>query len=248
MERLVINDLENYGNYLVEWIKKEVKKANAKGVVFGLSGGIDSAVVSLLAKKAFPQDHLALIMPYTKHNLDYQLANKLAVEHSLNFTEVNFSKSFNKLFNKLPMDDKLIKGNMMAIFRMSILYAYAQQNHYLVLGTDNACEWHIGYFTKFGDGGADLFPLIKLLKREVKSLGKILAVPKEIILRAPSASLWENQSDEIEMQFTYDELDDYLSNRKVNDITKTRIETLHRQSAHKRVKGPMPKNVNEYLQ
>ena len=123
---------------------------------------------------------------------------------------------------------------------MTTLYSMAQTHNYLVLGTDNADEWHIGYFTKFGDGGVDLLPIVHLLKREVREGAKLLGVPNSIINRAPTASLWENQTDEAEIGFGYDLIDDYLAGKLVENNVKERVDYLHKISQHKRNGAPMP--------
>ncbi len=243
--------LEKYINYLVDWIKTEVKSRGAKGVVFGLSGGIDSSVVAMLAKKAFPNNHLGLIMPVKSNNLDYNYALELVKLMTINYKIVKLNhlhKDFNKNFKIKELKLKqLVLGNASARLRMTMLYAHAQLNQYLVLGTDNACEWYLGYFTKFGDGGVDLLPIVNLLKREVKLVGKILKVPDFIINRQPTASLWEGQNDEEELTFSYDVIDDFLSGKKVNSKDLARIKYLHNVSEHKRLSISQPKKITEFL-
>ncbi|AKX34407.1 NH(3)-dependent NAD(+) synthetase [Spiroplasma litorale] len=243
--------MNDYTNYLVNWIKEEVKNANQKGVVVGISGGIDSAVVAALAKLAFPDNYLVVWMPCESSELDLKCKNELVNNLNLkNIVEIDLLNTFNglksEIINKTNNENKLAMANIKARLRMTTLYALAQSNNYLVLGTDNACEWHIGYFTKYGDGGVDLVPLVHMLKRDVKNAAKLLNVPASIIDRAPTAGLWENQTDESEIGFSYDLIDDYLEGLNVPENVKKRIEYLHNISSHKRQLATKPlKSINE---
>lgn len=238
-------NLKNYLDYLVEFIKSEVKMANCNGVVIGISGGIDSAVVSALAKKAFPNNHLCIWMPCESSELDEKCCNELVSDLELNWISVNLEQTFKTFKKELQKDKKqtmLSLSNTKARLRMATLYAFAQTNKYLVLGTDNAVEWHIGYFTKFGDGGCDLLPIVNLLKSEVKEAAKILGIPQSIIKRKPTASLWEGQTDEDEIGFSYDEIDQYLSSGNGTKELKDRVDNLHKISEHKRSGAKHPNN------
>lgn len=236
--------LKEYLDYLVTWIREEVKKSGQKGVIVGISGGIDSAVVAALAKKAFPQDYLTVWLPCQSSALDEECKTELIEALALKNVTVDLKASFESL--KIALNNsgvevsQLALANSKARLRMTSLYALAQTNNYLVLGTDNADEWHIGYFTKFGDGGVDLLPIIKLLKRQVREAAALLGVPASIINRAPTASLWEDQTDESEIGFSYDLIDDYLSGKDVQPEVKKRVDDLHKVSAHKRTGAPMP--------
>ncbi|AOG60252.1 NH(3)-dependent NAD(+) synthetase [Spiroplasma helicoides] len=237
-------ELKEYLDYLVEWMKEEVKKTNQKGVIIGISGGIDSAVVAALAQKAFPNDYLAVWMPCGSSDLDEKCRQDLVKTFNLKNVSVDLKPVFESL--KLSLENSGIKqsdlalANSKARLRMTTLYSMAQTHSYLVLGTDNADEWHIGYFTKFGDGGVDLLPIVHLLKREVREAARILGVPDSIINRAPTASLWENQTDEAEIGFSYDLIDDYISGKSVPEDVKKRVDYLHKISEHKRSSAPKP--------
>ncbi|QBQ07544.1 NH(3)-dependent NAD(+) synthetase [Spiroplasma gladiatoris] len=241
-------ELKDYLDYLVDWIKEQVTKANQKGVIIGISGGIDSAVVAALGKKAFPNDYLTVWMPCQSSQLDEQCKNDLIESLKLKYVSVDLKpvfESFKTALNESKMEQsKLALANSKARLRMTTLYSFAQTNNYLVLGTDNWAEWHLGYFTKFGDGGVDLLPIVHLLKREVKQAASILGVPESIINRAPTASLWEDQTDEQEIGFGYDLIDDYLLNKPVDEQVKKRVDQLHKISEHKRIAAPMPNKKN----
>ncbi|WP_339029431.1 NAD(+) synthase [Spiroplasma endosymbiont of Cantharis nigra] len=239
--------LKEYLDYLVNWLQQEVKKANQKGVIVGISGGIDSAVVAALAKKAFPDDYLTVWMPCKSSELDEKCKLELINKLNLKNVSVDLSKTFEVLSDSLNKSgieqSKIALANSKARLRMTTLYSMAQTHNYLVLGTDNADEWHIGYFTKFGDGGVDLLPIVHLLKREVREAAKILGVPESIINRAPTASLWEDQTDESEIGFSYDLIDDYISGKLVDIEVKERVDYLNKISEHKRKAAPAPKNI-----
>ncbi|MCE6090560.1 NAD(+) synthase [Mycoplasmopsis agalactiae] len=240
-----------YTEYLVSWIKRRVKRAKAKGCVVGISGGIDSALVASLCAKAFPNNTLGLVMPIDSMNHDLEDISKLERAINLKFKTVLLDKSFVEVKKSLnnEVDNLLSISNIKPRLRMIALYAYAQQNNYLVMGTDNQDEYFIGYFTKHGDGGVDLLPISKLLKSEVRMMAKYLNVPESIINKKPSAGLWEGQSDEDELGFTYHELDSYLLDDKVdirlNSVAK--IERMHKYSMHKRNKAGMPLSIDEVL-
>ncbi|AAT75879.1 NH3-dependent NAD+ synthetase [Mesoplasma florum L1] len=238
-------ELKEYLDYLVEFIKETVKKANAKGVVIGISGGIDSAVVACLAKKAFPNDYTAVWMPIESSDEDYKCKQELIDQCGIKAIDVELKETFLS-FKKAIKDSttpehKLAIANAKARLRMTTLYTVAQTNSYLVLGTDNLDEWHIGYFTKFGDGGVDMVPLVHLLKREVREAARILGVPTSIINRAPTASLWEDQTDESELGITYDQIDAYLAGEINDENVKSRVDHLHKISEHKRNGAVAPK-------
>lgn len=245
----VVKDFEpsDYTSKLVQWLKKSCINYPAEGFVVGLSGGIDSAVsVSLAVQTGLPVT--GLIMPSSNNDnqdtLDaIALAKKLNIEyHLIPIQPVyeTFLDSVDSIQNFANDRQHVIKGNAQARFRMMYLYAYAQQNNRMVIGTDNACEWYMGYFTKFGDGAADILPLIKLKKSQVYELGKHLDVPDNILTKAPTAGLWLGQTDEAEMGVTYEEIDDFLDGKHVSDYALSRIQFWHNRSHHKRVMAKTP--------
>lgn len=237
-------NLAQYLAQIINFLQNEVKKANAKGVIVGLSGGIDSAVVALLMKKAFPKNHLCVILPCQSDVLDMEYAQKLVNTHNLISQVIDLTTTFNNLTLQLTSlittKKQLVLGNIKARLRMTTLYALAQNHDYLVVGTDNADEWHIGYFTKYGDGAADLLPIVHLLKQDVVLLAKLLGVNPEIITRVPTAGLFPGQTDEMEMGVTYSQLDQYLLGNKncLSLAVINKIEAMHNNSKHKR--EPIP--------
>src|SRR5690554_366663 len=185
-------DLDN----LVAWLQESVGKANAKGVVFGLSGGIDSAVVAGIAKKAFPKDSMGVIMPIHSNPRDEADAIIVARALDIDVTSIDLSQVFDTYLKALPFEGEnpLAKANLKPRLRMMTLYYFAQEMGYLVCGTSNKSELHVGYFTKHGDSGVDLLPLADFVKEEVFELARLLDIPAEIIEKPPSAGLWENQT------------------------------------------------------
>lgn len=238
--------LLSYKDYLVSWIQEEVKKANMKGVIIGISGGVDSAVVAALAKAAFPKTSLGLIMPTKKIDHHYKDAKNVAKNLKIKTQIINLSKAFETIKETTKLKNNLAIANIQPRLRMTTLYAFAQEHRLLVLGTDNAAEWLLGYFTKYGDGGVDLLPLIHLKKHEVKKMAELLNLPTNIYQKAPTADLWENQTDEKELGFTYDYVDQYLANKDIPEDIKTKIEHQNKITAHKRQSLPRPKTLEAF--
>ncbi|MTI70938.1 MAG: NAD(+) synthase [Firmicutes bacterium] len=221
---------------IVQWLKEKVTNAGCKGVTVGLSGGIDSAVVAALAKKAFPNNTLGVIMPSHSNPEDEEHARLLADSLNIETKKIDLTETFDTLLEELDDkgDNQLAVSNIKPRLRMTTLYYFAQKNKYLVAGTGNKSEFTIGYFTKFGDSGVDILPIVDLVKEEVRDLAKYLNVPEIIITKPPSAGLWENQTDEDEMGITYKELDHYIKTGEAKDSIKNKIENMKKASEHKR--------------
>ncbi|QSF13607.1 NAD(+) synthase [Mycoplasma sp. Mirounga ES2805-ORL] len=241
--------VKKYVNYLIKWLRKSVKNANANGVVLGLSGGIDSAVVAVLAKQAFPDNYECFVMPIDSMQNDLNDLNSLIEEHNLKVKTINLEKSYQAIIeaNKNVVNTQVL-GNIKPRLRMTTLYAQAQNKNYLVLGTDNFDEYTIGYFTKYGDGGVDLLPISYLTKDDVRIVAEYLKIPQSIITKKPSAGLWENQSDEKELGFSYNDLDNYLLGNfnDVNIEISNKIKQLNKNTEHKRNSIPRPLSIKEF--
>ena len=233
------NKLASYVAYLVTWIQKYVAQAHMHGVVVGVSGGVDSAVVSLLAQRAFPNNHQALFLNCYSSPQDRHDALDHAQQHHLHLTEVNLNQAYDDLLANKSWN-KASCINLKPRLRMATLYLYAQQQQALVLGTDNQCEWTMGYFTKFGDGGYDLNPLFHLVKKEVYALAQYLHVSKAIIDKAPSAGLTEHQTDEAELGYSYDIIDQFCRHQLLNAKIKAILTKHSNKQAHKRVMPVVP--------
>lgn len=237
---------EQLAKKLVLWIRDKVLTAGRKGVVVGMSGGLDSSVLTVLCQRAFPENMLGVIMPCYSRPEDKSDAQEVASKFSIPTIEVVLDNIFSALFQALP-DYKvdtavshLAQANLKVRLRMVTLYYIANQRRYLVAGSSNRSEFVVGYFTKHGDGGVDIMPLGNLVKGQVRELASFFGIPQLIIDKPPSAGLWEGQTDEDELGFNYDELDSYLLTGEVSAKVREKIESMIAASAHKRSLPPIP--------
>lgn len=242
-------NIEEKAEYLVKWLQEKVKEAGAKGALVGISGGIDSAVVTHLIKRAFPEQSLGVIMPCKSNPDDQRDALEVVKSSEIDHVIVDLTETHEVLFNNIKNQlsnhwseekAKLGDGNLRARLRMSTLYTVANQFDYLVVGTDNAAEWFTGYFTKYGDGGVDLVPLVHLTKGQVREMAIYLGVPDVVVKRKPTAGLWEGQTDEDEMGTTYNQIDAYIEGKTVPEKDREIIEKLHNRTHHKRALAAAP--------
>ena len=197
-------------SYLIKFLQDEVYKSGLKNVVLGISGGIDSAVVAVLAKKAFGKNILGVMMPssYSSQNsLDDAL--KLCDKFDIAFEQISIAPMLKAYFKNQDANNLRV-GNFSARARMSVLYDISARQKALVLGTSNKSELLLGYGTLFGDLASALNPIGDLYKTQIFEFAKYLEVPKEIISKPPSADLWEGQSDEDDLGFTYAVIDKAL--------------------------------------
>lgn len=240
------------------WLRERVQAAGAQGLVFGLSGGIDSAVVARLCQLAVGDRCAGVIMPCHSNAEDEADARLVAERFRIRTLRVPLDAAFDALTGAVDTafateeglrphatDDiraRMPMANVKPRLRMTTLYFVANRLNYLVVGTGNRSEITIGYFTKYGDGGVDLLPIGRLVKHEVWDLARELGVPDKVIDKAPSAGLWLGQTDEAEMGFTYAELEQYINEgaSAVSPEVAERIEHLARASEHKRALPPMP--------
>jgi NAD+ synthase len=232
-----MKNVELMATELVQWIKDTVISAGGKGVVLGISGGVDSAVVAAACKRAFPESTLGIIMPCHSNPQDEEDGMLLIESLKLDYKKVVLDDVFDTFLNALGStgdEPKLAVANIKPRLRMTTLYYHAALNNYLVAGTGNKSEITIGYFTKHGDSGVDILPLVSFVKHDVWELAKYFNVPKEIVEKAPSAGLWENQTDEQEMGITYKELDTYILTGEADERVKDIVDNLNRKSQHKR--------------
>lgn len=240
-------ELEQRINLAVEWLQERVESARSQGLVIGVSGGVDSAVVAGLCKRAFPEHSVGVIMPSDSNPADREDALLLAKTLSLKVIEVELTEPHQAILNTVKdalrtqgysIEERLCQGNLKARMRMATLYTVANALNYLVAGTDNAPESYTGYFTKYGDGGVDILPITSLTKTEVRAWAAQLGLPESIVNRVPTAGLWPGQTDEQEMGITYDMLDRYILGEEIPKEIAQKIETLHHQSEHKRQLPP----------
>ncbi len=239
-------DKEQRVRNLVDWIKDKVMAAGRRGVVLGMSGGVDSSVLAVLCKRAFPLNVIGLIMPCYSIDQDQDHAEAVARQFEVPTKTVVLNAVYDALLHVLPdfkpdpSAARVAQANIKDRLRMVSLYYVANQMNYLVAGSGNRSEISIGYFTKHGDAGADILPLGNLVKKEVRELARYLGVPQAIIDKAPSAGLWLGQTDESEMGFSYDTLDRYILTGTAPDDIKSRIEFMKAGCRHKTQMPPVP--------
>jgi len=201
---------------ITEFIRDKVAEASAEGVVIGLSGGVDSSVTLALAVEALGEERVhGLVLPDTRvtpqEDIDdaLNIANKFGIKVSRVDID-SIVDSFKKAMPFYRPEDKVSLGNVRARVRMTILYYYANAHNLLVCGTGDKSEIYMGYFTKYGDGGADLLPIGDLFKTQVRELGRQLGVPEKILRKPSSPRLWEDQTAEGELGATYEVIDTVL--------------------------------------
>ncbi|MDQ3887794.1 MAG: NAD+ synthase [Thermoproteota archaeon] len=248
LEELLGQDYKKISNKIEKFISAYISKSSAKGLVIGLSGGLDSSVVLKLSVNALGRSNvLGLVMPSditpredTTHAID--LAKELRIRYHI----IDIHPIVQKFEEVLP-ENKEARGNLMARIRMSILYYYAGVNRYLVAGTSDKSEVQIGYFSKFGDGAADIMPIAVLYKTQVRALARYLGVPAVIVQKKSSPRLWENHLAEEEIGMDYEMIDQILHllvDKKISPrdvIRNLGVSTKHVN----KVKGMIEKNLHK---
>ncbi len=207
---------------IVLFLQKTFAAAAKKNAVIAVSGGIDSALSLSLLVKAMPKEQIwPILLPYERQNMEDAEAIldfwQIPVE---NRRTLNIASMVDAACKSLQVEssDQLRKGNLMARARMMAVFDYAKSKDALVVGTENKSEHYLGYFTRFGDEASDLEPLLTLYKTQVRQLARELNLPEVFLEKAPSAGLWQNQSDEQEFGFSYELADQvlaYLIDQKV---------------------------------
>ena len=237
--------LEEYLKVIERFVADYLRDNNMRHYVLGLSGGVDSSLCAAILKAAVGKENFTCInMPIDSNPADQKDASQLAKDLDLNYLVIDGSESFHKTVEEFKRQgielDRSTLSNLKVRIRMTILYAYAQKMSGLVVGTDNMDERYTGYFTKHGDGAADIMPIVYLTKGEVVQACKLYGIRDSLAERVPTAGLFEGQTDEMEMGVKYTDLDTYLLGGKIDEKAVQRIEHLHRISEHKRNPAPTP--------
>lgn len=215
------NNWKKVASNIEELIKNKVKEANANGIVLGISGGLDSAIVACLCKRAGFNTRGStnrLYLYYLPEEIDREGTDfkdivELCIKFGLCYNTYSIGEIVSNMANKIcrcSKEDKIAYGNILSRLRMTMLYSCANVDNCIVIGTTNKSEYHIGYFTKWGDGACDLEPILHLYKSDLYDFARYLGIPKCIINKVPSAGLWEGQSDEEEIGMSYEKLDAIL--------------------------------------
>jgi NAD+ synthase len=235
----------------INFLKNYFLKTKAKGYVLGISGGQDSTLAGRLAQLAVEELRnegtnalfIAVRLPYGVQQDEMDAIRSLAFIRADRETSYNIKeavdvvqKEYNSSMDGEPLND-YHKGNVKARMRMIAQYALGGMEGLLVIGTDHAAEAVTGFYTKYGDGGADILPLSGLTKRQGKALLKELGADERLYLKVPTADLLDQrpgQADETELGITYDELDDYLEGKSVSNLVAGKIEQRYIVTEHKR--------------
>jgi len=256
--RLSEAELEATREHLVEFVTEQVEAAGADGAVIGLSGGIDSTTVSHLAVEALGAENVhGLVMPSEVNDDDNMSdAERVAERLDIDYDVVEIEPVARQLFDQLPdaADDRMAAGNVRVRLRGVTNYFLANAENRLVLGTGNRSEALTGYYTKYGDQAVDCNPIGNLYKQQVRQLADHLGVPRDLVMKTPSAGMWVGQTDEEELGLDYDTLDAILAVHvdgglstsatcEALDVTEdqvTAVRELYESSAHKRAMPPAP--------
>jgi NAD+ synthase len=211
-----------------------------------LSGGIDSAVLAVLCKRACPDNTLGILLPCHSAPEDGEHAQLVSEKFYIPIRQVVLDDVYDTLSELMQQEEtspdriRLAKSNLKARLRMIVLYYLANRLQYMVVGSSNRSELAVGYYTKYGDGGVDIAPLGNLVKGQVRDLARFLGIPGEIIDKPPSAGLWPGQTDEAELGLSYDDIDRYLLNGQADDEVRARIEIRMAAYGHKRQLPALP--------
>ncbi|MFH0972296.1 MAG: NAD+ synthase [Candidatus Micrarchaeota archaeon] len=232
---------------LVSSIADFFGKCSRKTAVLGISGGVDSALVCYLAAKALGAKNVfAYHLPYVQNAQDEKDAQQLAKMVGANYNKIDIRRAVDTLTDTFKPLTRIASGNIRVRTRMLALYTFAHEHEALVIGTGNRTEILLGYFTKFGDGAADLLPIGSLYKTQVWGMAQLSGLPKHIIEKVPSAGLWEGQTDERELGVRYSEIDRILAchfdlkmhwekiGGYFDKVKVARVRELHEKSEHKR--------------
>ena len=250
LKEITKQDYKSIADRIQEGLVQRISDTSSKGVIFGLSGGIDSAVIAYLCHNAIKEKTLALIMPDSKISPESETSDaiKIVDQLGLDYKLLDIN-SIHKEFNMILEPNDRALGNLRARIRMNILYYYANLKNLVALGSSDKSEFNIGYFTKFGDGAADALPIVSLYKTQVRELARYLGINETIITKKSSPHLWPNHEAEHEIGLEYEQIDVILycmldKNLSLEDTAKQtdidiesvkKIHQMYQNSEHKRV-------------
>ena len=255
INEIIDQDYSAITESIEKFVSKQIEKTHVEGIILGLSGGIDSAVLAYICKNKLKDKTLALIMPDTTITPESETEDALkmitltGMEHKL----IDINPIIKEYTKNLELNERA-NGNLRARVRTNILYYYANSKNYLVLGSSDRSEYMIGYSTKFGDGASDITPIISLYKLQIREIAKYLGVPKNIISKKSSPHLWKGHEAEKELGISYEEIDSILycildkkltmsETEKVTQIDKSTIKKIKQlmiDSEHKRSQPQKP--------
>ena len=254
LNKIIEQDYSSISNKIQNSLKQKLEEIKSNGVIFGLSGGVDSVVTAYLCANSIKDNTTALILPDSKISPKEETEDAIRVvdELGLNYRLLDINLIHGSYAKNLEPDDKAL-GNLSARIRKNIIYYYANAKNLTVLGTSDKTEHLIGYFTKFGDGAADLLPISSLYKNQVRWLAKYLGVPDSIIKKKSSPNLWKNHFAEIELDASYEQIDcvlycifdekisidDTVKRTEIDKNTVEKIYNLYKKSKHKRITPEM---------
>jgi len=249
---------QNYAsitNQIEKFLLEQIEKNKSAGLILGLSGGIDSAVLAYLCKRNLKEKTMVIIMPDTEITPENETDDALKIVEliGLQYKLIDIKPIVDEYLKYLEPSDRA-KGNLRARIRTNILYYYANTKNLLVLGSSDKSEYLLGYFTKYGDGASDLTPIISLYKLQVREFAKFLGIPKNVIEKKSSPHLWKGHEAEKELGSTYEVIDSILycffekkltiaETASLLNIEKSAVEhiyRLHLNSEHKRSSQQKP--------
>lgn len=229
---------------LIQWIKEEFKKTHASGIILGMSGGLDCSLVARLVQMA-ELPLLLVLMPNGSSMDSGARADAMNLIEKFNFDHIecpitDLVNGLKDLTNKglehcpnTQPDTSMAFANISPLMRMSLLSTMGQSLNYVMIGTGNLTERTVGYFTKRGDGQSDFNPLGNLTKSEIRILARKVGIPERIIEKAPSADLWEGQTDEGEMGLKIEDIDEWLLVQEGDPVILEKIKSMNQKSQHK---------------
>ena len=236
-----------------DFLVSQVEKSKTNGLILGLSGGIDSSVITYLCSRVLKEKTLALVMPDSKISPKEETEDALKIidELEIDYKLLDINLIVRGYSNHLEPNERAL-GNLRARVRANLLYYYANAKNLLVVGSSDKSEYLIGYFTKFGDGSSDILPIVSLYKTQVRGIAKFLGVPQNIIEKKSSPNLWKGHIAEEEIGVSYEEVDSILycmfdKKLSIEDTIKTtgigkdtveKINNMYNASEHKRITAP----------